>query len=100
MSSQEKASEQTIEIPITWEWNEDIETVYVNQLRVTHGGPEFYLTFGELVFPAQLSDEEPPEKLSIVQKVRIVVSPNQMGKFIKALNDNYEKYLNKKMATE
>ena len=100
MSDQEKGKEKIFEIPIYWEINEDIETTYVNHLRVTHAGPEFYIYFGELAVPGKLPEEGPPEKLTVKTKVRVVVSPEQMGIFLKVLNENYEKYLNKKMANE
>lgn len=100
MSDQEKGKEKIIEIPIEWEFNDDIESTYVNHLRITHAGPEFYVYFGELVFPGMLLEEGPPKKLTVRTKVRVVISPEQMGKFINALNENYENYLNKKKAKE
>mgnify|MGYP001145426272 CR=1 FL=1 len=96
MSDQDKDNSEFIQIPVEWDWNNELETIYVNHLRVTHSGPEFYIYFGELPFPANLSKEGAPKKLVIKTKVRLVISPDQMGNIVKALNENYEKFLNKK----
>lgn len=96
MSDNNMKKEKVIQIPIEWDWDSEIITQYVNHMRVTHVGTEFYLYFGELPFPGILPDEGLPEKLTIKTKVRLVVTGEQMGKFIDALNENYNNYLQKK----
>ena len=96
MDNKEKETPNVVQIPLEWDWNSDLDTIYVNHLRVTHAGPEFYIYFGELPFPGNLSEEGFPDKLTINTKVRLVVSKEQMGKFVKALSENYENYLLKK----
>lgn len=88
--------EKMYRIPLFWKEDENLQSIYVNELWVTHRGPEFYIYFGELCWPAIIGNNEIPEKLEITTKARIVVSPEEMGKFIEALTSNYEKYKEKK----
>lgn len=96
MSEQKNGIGEFIQIPLEWGSDDDLDTIYVNQLRITHGGPEFYIHFGELPFPAKLPGEAFPDKLIINPKVRLVVTGEQLGEFLETLNSNYENYLNKK----
>lgn len=84
-----------IQIPIEWDWSTELETQYVNHLRVTHAGPEFYVYFGELAMPGTLAEEGIPEKLTIIPKVRLAITAKQMEAFIKTLQSNYENFSNR-----
>jgi hypothetical protein len=97
MSEKENESNEAlvVQIPLEWDWGTDLKTKYVNHMRVTHAGSEFFLYFGELAFPGMLFEEGYPEKLTIKPKVRLAITAEQMGLFIDALNENYEKYLQK-----
>jgi hypothetical protein len=101
MPEKKKEIQEFVQIPVEWITDEEeIESVYVNHLQVTHGGPEFYIYFGELPWPAKLDPKNPPDKLEIYTRVRIVISPDQMGDMLEALKTNYENYLKKKEEEE
>jgi hypothetical protein len=93
--SEVKNNEEVHIIKLDWDWNQEVETKYVNHIRITHGGPEFYVYFGELAVPPFLEHEEKPGEMSIIPKVRIAVTPEQMGRFIEVMKTNYDNYLKK-----
>jgi hypothetical protein len=82
-----------VEVKLRWESDEDLETIYVNHLRVTHAGPEFYLIFGELPMPVILGEEEAPSELVVYPKVRLAISPKQIKSIAEVLYKNVQSYL-------
>ncbi|MHA1280329.1 MAG: DUF3467 domain-containing protein [Candidatus Helarchaeota archaeon] len=100
MSNQETNREKLFPVPLVWDNNEEIETIYINHLKVTHSGPEFYIYFGELPYPVIIKENEIPKELTIKTKVRLAVSPDQMGNIVKAINENYENFMKKKEKSE
>ena len=80
--------EEPVEIPTRWEAGEQLPTVYANQLLITHAGPEFYITFGELIPPLALKKEELPDKIEIKAVARIAVSREAMRAFAEVINTN------------
>lgn len=90
---------QMVEIKLKWEDNPDLQTIYVNHIVITHTGPEFYLIFGEVVMPATIEklNDCLPTELSIVPKVRLAISPEQMKPIAEAIYNNVQKYLEKKL---
>lgn len=95
MAKEDKNKEEVRVIPIVWDWNERIETIYVNQVRVTHGGPEFYVYLGELPFPPIVEGEKVPDKLIVIPRIRLAISPAQMEEIVQTLSINLEKFKNK-----
>lgn len=79
-----------VRVPLEWSEDEDIPTLYANQVLVSHGGPEFFIVFGVVNPPANPS--ELPDSLKIKPQVRVVVSRDAMPSVVKALNDNLARY--------
>jgi hypothetical protein len=81
-------------VPIRWGDNEDLVTVYSNNLLITHAGREFYFLFGELVPPnARLI---PKPKYAFVKPiVRVAVTPETMLSIADAIQKNVKAYLEK-----
>ncbi len=84
-----------VAIPTRWESPEQAPTIYANQLVVTHVGGESYLVFGEIIPPLILGpDKEPlPEFVPVKPRVKIVVTPEHMIIFTKAIQQNVENFL-------
>lgn len=92
----EKAELKEKQIRIIWGSDEDIPTLYANNLVISHaGGSEFHLTFGHLIPPLTIGLEEIelPDFVHIKPVARIVVGTEAMKKFVEVINDNYQKYL-------
>jgi len=47
-----------------------------------------------------IKENEIPKELTIKTKVRLAVSPDQMGNIVKAINENYENFMKKKEKSE
>ena len=90
--------EGVFQVEIKWASDEGLETIYVNHMKVTHGGPEFYLLFGELPWPIVLTGDEIPSDLTVIPKVRLAISPAQMKSFADALSVNVANYTEKREA--
>jgi hypothetical protein len=83
------------QIRVKWGTDEDIPALYANNLIVSFaGGAEFHLIFGHLspILSLGLEENEIPDTIFIKPVAKIVISPKGMKAFIKALNENYEKY--------
>jgi hypothetical protein len=83
-------------VAVTWGSSEDLQTIYVNQLHLNHGGDEFYLTFGELPLPLFTDKSDIPEEMKIIPKVRLAIPPDAMERIAAAIKDNVKKYNQKK----
>jgi hypothetical protein len=88
-----------VAIPIHWNFDKDIPTIYANQLLITHMGGEFYLIFGEVDFPVTygIESDEVPDVLKVNPVAKVVVTPSNMklmSKFIQINLDNYKKKIN------
>lgn len=94
MADDKEPKEGEIRVELRWEL-EDIPTIYVNHLIITHAGPEFYLIFGETVPINESNPFEPPNTLRIKPKARIAVSREMMPSFIEAINKNFGHFLTK-----
>lgn len=88
--------EKIIQVRLKWGSDAALETTYINQVKITHIGSEFYLLFGELVMPIVLEDEQFPDELTITPKARMAVTPEQMIEISKVIESNCQKYLEKK----
>ena len=100
-SASENNEKGALQIPLVWLLQEEVKTVYANQLIVTHAGPEFYLVFGEATPPFITSKDfetgvEPPKQVDIQPMVRIAVTPEVFRTFVDAMKINLERYDAKK----
>ncbi len=93
----------TFELPIDWYSPESLTTRYVNNIVVQHTEHEFTLSFFETIPPIVTgTPEEQEAQLQSLKSVRaecvsrIIVSPERMKDFIKALQINLEKFRVKK----
>jgi hypothetical protein len=80
-----------IAVRVKWGSAEHLPTIYANQLYVTHAGREFYVIFGELA-ALMFDKDNPPEQLEITPVVKLAIAPRNLEGFIRALQDNFEKY--------
>ncbi len=64
---------------------EDLETKYVNFVRISHTGSEFVMDFSQLL---------PGIKLPKVDS-RLVMSPTAIKLFLQAMSENIKRYENK-----
>ena len=88
----EKASD-VVKIPLVWADSSHLSTLYANQLLISHAGGEFYLVFGELVPPTMPNAEHLPEQLEVKPVARVALSPEAMKRFLNAMQQNYERFL-------
>lgn len=84
-----------VQVRLTWGSGKDLVTVYVNHMTITHAGPEFYLTFGELPLPAFMDAKDIPDELEITPKVRLAISPDAMKTIARVIQENLEKFIEK-----
>ncbi|MBU1751223.1 MAG: DUF3467 domain-containing protein [Chloroflexi bacterium] len=89
-------------LPIKWYYPEDLITRYVTNLIVQHGEQEFIVSFFEILPPAILGTPEQQEaqleRIDDIQATcvaRIVIPAEKMSIFVKALQDNLDKFLSK-----
>ncbi len=83
-----------VSVEFHWE-KSDIPTIHVNQLLITHAGPEFYLIFGEVIPIDEDNPSQLPKTLSVKQRVRVAVPREMMGVFAETINNNYGKFVTK-----
>lgn len=72
---------KSMQIPLYWGSDKNLQTTFANQLFITHSGGEFYLVFGEVILPPFLNASELPDELEITPKVRLAVTPTAMHTF-------------------
>jgi hypothetical protein len=84
--------EPTKTVRVVWESPAGLNTIYANNLVVSHAGNEFYLVFGELPTPLELGYDRMPDEVKVIPRVRIAVSKETMGGIVEVLRDNYERY--------
>ncbi len=90
---QVKQAAKTMVLKTRWKGFSDVPTLYANQLLVTHANQnEFFLFFGQVVPPAVLDPKDLPSELDVVPIAKIVVSPENMLNFSKAIATNVENY--------
>ena len=85
-------------IRVKWGSAVNLPALYVSHLYVSHGGKqEFYLIFGNLTPPVGFSEQGIPDELEITPISKLVISPDTMKSFVKAMSDNLkifeEKYI-------
>jgi hypothetical protein len=95
--------EKEVTIPIEWYTPDSIITRYASDILVQHSDHEFVISFWELHKPIVLGNEEEEiikqlEGIKSVKKecvARVVVAPERMESFIKALQNNFAKFRSK-----
>lgn len=92
MSENKKTEEGKI-IKIKWGSAENLPALYANHLYISHGGEhEFYLIFGHLTPPIGFSEQDTPDEIEITPINKIVISPEAMSDFVRAMSENLRKY--------
>jgi Protein of unknown function (DUF3467) len=89
---------QERQIPIIWDFPEDLVSGYATNMLVQVGEHELYVSFFETPPPVLLGQED-VTKLEGVRAeciARIIVAPERMTEFIEVLNKQLEVYQKKK----
>lgn len=96
-SEQKEPQEGIKSVRLEWGPTDDLVTIYVNQVQISHASQmEFYVIFGEVPVPAINNPDNPvefPDQLTIIPKVRLVMSPQAMKNISSAFSGNYEQYV-------
>lgn len=96
--SKKKAATQrtTKAVPLKFVETDGLQTIYANNLLVSHGHGEFYLTFCEVIPPFLMEgDAQALERIEHVEAnmvARIVVPATRMKGFVEALQRNLDQY--------
>jgi hypothetical protein len=96
MSEKSKsAGNESQEIKLVWDSAEELQTNYVNQVIISHSGPEFYLVFGEVVTPAVTGkiSPTPPENLRVKPIIKLAIPNRLMPQIAAVIADNVNKFL-------
>ena len=93
--------------PLEWYISEGIVSHYATTMVVQHTGNEFIISFFEVVPPLLLGEpDEIKDKVKKIKSVRaecvarVIIANAKMPDFIKALQQNYEKFLGQQEKTE
>mgnify|MGYP001501869639 CR=1 FL=1 len=88
-----------VSLPLHYRDSEGLKTRYANNLIVQHSDNEFVLRFYETLPPVIFGGPDEVQKqvdqLTHVDAecvASVIISPNRIPAFIKALQSNYEKY--------
>lgn len=100
MPEQEKTEEKIITIPLVWGDFEDIPTIYANEMFISHAGSEFFIVLGEVAPISNLNKETPPEHIEIKPVAKIAITPKNMLRFAKAIEENVSKFKDKSNSSE
>ena len=84
-----------VQVRLKWASAKELVTIYVNHMTITHAGPEFYLTFGELPLPAFMDAKDVPDELEIIPKARIAISPEAMKAIARVIQEKLDKFIEK-----
>lgn len=88
-----------VKVELQWKLDDDVPTVYANQLLMSNAGSEFYLIFGEVI-PIGVKDPfNIPSKLYVHPRIRVAISREIMGQFVKVIDGNFEQFI-ERMAGE
>ena len=88
-----------VQIPIEWYIPDDIKRRYASNIVVQHDKHEFIIMFFDVQKPILLGPQEDVRsQLARMESIRaecvarIIVAPERMPSFIKALQDNFDRY--------
>jgi hypothetical protein len=79
-------------VPVVWKLDATLTTIYANHLYISRVGPEYYLSFGELVPPDITEGAALPRSVDVKQVVRIAVAPETLQLMAAAINSTIEKF--------
>jgi hypothetical protein len=90
------------QVSLKWQPAEDLQTIYANQIMVSHSGPEFYLVFGEVITPAVSGHPfgPIPTELPVKAVVKIAITPPAMLEMANLINSNIDRFLKTRMMLE
>jgi hypothetical protein len=87
-------SQGQLSVKLKWGSDEDLPTIYANNLFISHAGQEFYIVFGEAALTI-VDKENPPDTLEIKPVVKLAISPQNMLTFLEVIKNNVERYKNR-----
>jgi hypothetical protein len=86
--------EQEVKIPIKWHTPDNMVTRYATNMLVQTIENEFKISFFEIIPEIRLDPNSPPPKEVRADCVaKVIVSPEKLPSIIKALQDQYDKYI-------
>jgi len=95
-------------IPIKLSYPNELQSHFSSNFVVQHQPDHFILSFFE-VFPPPIIGETEEEKKEILENIdhidakciaRIILTPDKLEDMIKALQENFDNYLNKKKSVQ
>jgi hypothetical protein len=88
------------EIPVIWNFPEELLSGYATNIIVQAGEQELYLSFFEARPPVLLSPEDVKKLESVTAEfiATIIVTPERLAKFIQVLQQQLEAFNKKKAA--
>jgi len=89
----------TKEFKLRWNFPEGVRAVFANHLLVSHQEGQFILNFAEAVPPPLIGDasaEDMPDEIDAQVFLRVAVPTARIPGIIRALQRNYDGYLNEK----
>jgi len=90
-------NEQEVKIPIKWHTPDNMITRYATNMLVHIIENEFKISFFEIIPEIRLDPTSPPPNEVRADCVaNIIVSPEKLPSFIKALQDQYNNYIETK----
>jgi hypothetical protein len=98
----------TKQVSIKYTFPEDLKTQFVSNLVIQHEPGIFMLSFFETLPPIILGETE-EEKHMVLEKIefleskclaRLIITPEKMEAFIKAMSENFNAYKNTFLATK
>jgi hypothetical protein len=97
----------SFKVPLEWHYSEGIISRYATNMAIQNTENEFVISFFELQPPLLLGEpDDIQEKLKKIKSVRaecvarVIISNAKMPDFIAALQQNYEKSLEKKARSQ
>ena len=93
-----KTASQERDIPVIWDFPEDLASEYVTNILVQPGEHEFFVSFFDIPPPVLLKPTD-VEKLESVRAeciARLVIAPERMQSFIDVLQQQLDGYNKKK----
>jgi hypothetical protein len=82
-----------VNIRLTWDASDIPDSIYVDQLQITHTDKVFVLVFGETMLPFLMPEQELPEQISIRPVTKLVVTAEDMKLFYEVIRANVEKFI-------
>lgn len=84
--------QEKVEVRLVWDKPSEAQTIYANNLIISHSGSEFYMVFGEMEPWLELDPTIAPIELHVKPIVKIAISHENMLKFAEIINGNVNQY--------